>query len=336
MKDGKLFKCVQSFFQTHLQHEKGLSPNTIASYRDVLKIFFLYLAKGRENRVKNITLEDFAVDKVTNFLDSLEKDRGSSIRTRNQRLAVIKSFFSYLMTQDVSRSGQFERITRIAMKKTPHKPMTYLTEDEIEALLKLNEGADEIKVRDYALLTTLYNTGARVQEICDLKVEHLHLKKPFSVILTGKGRKTRTIPLWKNTVEALTRYINQREISGSPSAILFVNAKKEPITRFGIRHIIHSWIHKASNKCPSLLEKKIGPHTFRHTTAMHLLQSGVDLAVIQTWLDHVQIDTTHAYVEIDLKMKEKELHKHKKDLKSQKFQTILSDNKDVLRWLESL
>jgi integrase/recombinase XerD len=336
MKADKIFKFVQSFFQSHLQHERGLSPNTIVSYRDVIKLFLLYLAGGKEERVKHITFDDFTVDEVTKFLDSLEKKRGSSIRTRNQRLAVLKSFFSYLMTQDVGRSDQFERITKIAMKRVPHKPVTYLTENEVNVLLKLNEGTSAIKVRDYAMLTTLYNTGARVQEICDLKVEHLHLQKPYSITLTGKGRKTRTIPLWKNTVDALIRYINQRGIHGSGACTLFVNANNEPITRFGIGHIVRTWIQKASAHCPSLRSKKIGPHTFRHTTAMHLLQSGVDLAVIQTWLDHMHLDTTHAYVEIDLKMKEKALHKHKKDLKSQKFQTILRNNKDVLSWLESL
>ncbi|MGK5083718.1 tyrosine-type recombinase/integrase [Bdellovibrionota bacterium FG-1] len=336
MKNDKLFQHVQSFFQSHLQHEKGLSPNTISSYRDVIKLFFLYLAKGREAGVKHITFDEFTAENVTKFLDFLEKERGSSVRTRNQRLAVIKSFFSYLMAQDVSRVGQYERITRIAMKRTSHKPMTYLTEEEIEALLKLNAGPDPTKVRDYALLATLYNTGARVQEICDLKVEHLHLQKPFSITLTGKGRKTRVIPLWKNTVESLIRYINQRGIQDSPGSNLFVNANNNPITRFGVRHIVRTWIEKASDTCPSLRKKRIGPHTFRHTTAMHLLQSGVDLAVIQTWLDHLHIDTTHAYIEIDMKMKEQALQKHRKDLKPHNFQSLLSANQDVLKWLENL
>lgn len=186
-------------------------------------------------------------------------------------------------------------------------------------------------------MSFLYNTGARVQEACDIHVGDVHLEQPFSACITGKGRKTRIVPLWAETAELLKDYTYERRIIDESSARVFVNARGEPLTRFGINYIFKTRTAKASQYCPSLSGRNISPHVIRHTTAMHLLQSGVDLFVIQSWLGHVNLSTTHGYVEIDLEMKHKALSAcAPMDGTDDQLRTLINKNKDVISWLESL
>jgi site-specific recombinase XerD len=210
--------------------------------------------------------------------------------------------------------------------------MEYLEVEEVKAILQSIDKATPTGKRDHLLISLLYNTGARVQEICDLRGEDVH-KSPPSVILTGKGRKTRQVPLWPEVATALREYLQDRE----PSEKIFQNARGMPLTRFGAHHIIGRRVKTAAKSCPSLKNKKtVTPHTFRHTTAMHLLQSGVELTVIKSWLGHVHITTTHGYIEIDLKMKQKALAQCKPLGEGNKLEELIRKNGDVITWLNSL
>jgi integrase/recombinase XerD len=334
VKKNPLLKYVQNFFQLYLPNERGLSTNTVKSYRDTLKLFFEYAAKSKKRRIQQLSLDDLTVEAVLKFLDSLEKKRENSIRTRNQRLAVLKTFFSYLVTQDLTRSNQYEKIGHVTMKRQPYVPITYLTEEEVQAVMDSINKSTPQGVRDYAIFLLLYNTGARVQELCDLTLSSIRFEKPHIITLVGKGNKTRHVPLWEITINALQDYLTKRQIGLNEK--IFQGKRGEGLSRFGIRYLIQTHVKQASKKCSSLKAKKIGPHTLRHTTAMHLLQSGVDIAVIKTWLGHVDLNTTHNYVEIDMKMKQKALEQRKQPTHSKTIRAMLDQEKSVLKWLETL
>ena len=298
---------VEGYFHHWLAAQRGLSPNTIISYRDALKLFLYFCSRHCRKSVDQLVIEDFDDLLVLRFLDDLEKTRGNSTRTRNSRLAALHGFFRYVATQDPTVLSRCQRICAIPVKRTAHKTMAYLENEELRALLDSVDQKRRNGIRDHALLLFLYNTGARVQEAVDLKISDLRLASPFQVKLTGKGRKERVCPLWPETVAALQNYLNQPDPDKSRRPALFLNARGEPITRFGIRHLVRGYAAKANIPCPSLKSKKVSPHTLRHTTAMHLIQSGCDISVVKDWLGHADVNTTHGYVEIDLKMKQKAL-----------------------------
>ncbi len=243
---------------------------------------------------------------VTAFLDHLETNRGNSTQTRNNRLAALRAFFRYVAAQEPMLLAPCQQICEIPNKRTPHKTIDYLEDKEMSALLESVDPTSRNGRRDYALVFFLYNTGARVQEVVDLTIADLRLQAPCQVKLTGKGRKERLCPLWPETVTALQDYLNYGD-PDAPEVPVFLNANGKPITRFGIRYIVRHYAGKAAKACPSMESKKVGPHTVRHTSATHLLQSGNDLSVVKDWLGHADINTTHGYVEIDMKMKRKAL-----------------------------
>ncbi len=333
---GDLFGHVQAFFQEYLVCERGLSHNTILSYRDTLKLFFHFVAAAKKRNPCELTLEDLTVENVLEFLKGIESGRKNSVVTRNQRLAALKTFFAYMVPRDLSRAGQYQKITVLSMKRQPYRVMEYLTTTEMDSLLRSIDRDKRGGQRDYVLLTLFYNTGARVQEICDLTVGDVHWESPSSVMITGKGRKTRQVPLWPETTKRLKNFLLHRGVWGDSKAKLFVNRTGRDIGRFGIRHMIQTRIKAAAKICPSLRNKRIGPHTLRHTTAMHLLQAGVDLTVIKSWLGHVNISTTHGYIEIDLEMKRKALEKCRRPATIKNLMPTLHQNKELIRWLESI
>jgi site-specific recombinase XerD len=218
----------------------------------------------------------------------------------------------------------------------PYRPLVYLTEPEVKALFGAINKESTIGKRNHAILMILYNTGARVQEVCDLRLSDIRLEEPYIISLTGKGNKTRQVPLWKDTVISIKNYLG--DFSNNEKNIkIFHGIRNTSLSRFGVRSIIRSLVNKASKSCTSLKDKKIGPHTFRHTTAMHLLQSGVDIAVIKTWLGHVDLNTTHNYIEIDMKMKEDALSKTRSKIQMKnKIDNLLKKEKDVVEWLKDL
>jgi len=335
-KSKQLTHYVQKFFQDYLKAHRGLSSNTVLAYRDAIKLFLAFLSKHTRSQITNLSLDDLSAENALAFLSDIEKTRHCSVVTRNLRLSALRTFFEYLVTQDTLHAGQYQRVVSIPIKQSSHRMMEYLEVKEVKAVMDCIDRRKATGRRDYALLNFLYNTGARVQEACDLRIENVHFEPPPTVTITGKGRKTRQVPLWLETATLLTSYIAERGPSMNPLNNVFLNARGQSLTRFGVRHIIRSRIAAAAEHCLSLARKKVGPHTFRHTTAMHLLQSGVDLTIIKNWLGHVSLDTTHAYVEIDLEMKRKALSSCAPVCKIDKLQHLIKQNNDIICWLESL
>jgi len=335
-KANKLMMYVQGFFQQYLVVDRGLSQNTVMAYRDTLKLFFAFESSRQKKSVTKLVLEDVNADAVLLFLNQLEIKRNNSIVTRNLRLASLKTFSLFLTTKDVLRVGEYQRIMALPLKKTPHKVIDYLEVNEINAIIGEFNHENRSEQRDHALLNLLYNTGARVQEICDLTVNSITFGQLPVVTLVGKGNKTRMVPIWQDTARLLTNYLHDHQLLDKPTAKLFLNACGQPLGRFGIRYIIKKRVKLASKNCPGLKTKSIGPHTFRHTIAMHLLQAGVDLSIIRSWLGHVSLETTHAYVEIDMEMKRKVLNAYSPSGESKSLKGVLDRNKDILTWLESI
>jgi integrase/recombinase XerD len=239
---------------------------------------------------------------VLAFLDHLEHERGNTPRTRNLRLTAIRSFMRYASLRDPAALPVAERVLAISPKRFDRPALDFLTRAEVEALLAAPDQASWSGQRDAVLLALLYNSGARVSELAGLRVADLLLDRASALHLHGKGRKERVVPLWKRTASQLRGWLPR--IDQSPDAPVFPNRAGKPMTRSGIEQRLSVAISKASQRCRSLATRRISPHTLRHTTAMHLLQSGVDITVIALWLGHEDTATTHLYIEADLAMKE--------------------------------
>ena len=300
---------IKPFFSHYLPIQRGLALNTILAYRDAIKLVLCYTADTLHKNVEELCVEDVYESLVLQFLDNLENTRGCSVRTRNARMAAICALFSFIAREEPSLLLHCQMIRTIPIKRTQHKTVDYLEENEMQALLDSVDLNSRTGERDKALLILLYNTGARVSEIVGLKLANLRLKGIAQINLLGKGNKYRNCPLWDETVEALEAYLKQRTAKDPANHQLFLNANGAPITRFGVRHIIGKYATIAESQCPSIATKTVTPHTIRHTTAMHLLRSGNDVNMVSYWLGHADINTTHIYVEIDMEMKRKMLQK---------------------------
>jgi len=298
---------IKRFFSDYLPIQKGLASNTVAAYRDTLKLLLCYAADTRKKAVEELTAEDLNEPLVLAFLDHLETARGCSVRTRNARLAAIRAFFGFLARENPLLLPQCQAIRAIPIKRHEHKTMTYLEENETQAVLDAVDGTARMGIRDQVLLLLLYNTGARASEIVNLKLSDLRLDDVPQVKLLGKGRKERSCPLWVETAEGLRAYLQERIPRDPRCEQVFLNANGSPLTRFGLRHILRKHVVQAQGACPSLANKRVSPHTLRHTTAMHLLRSGNEVNMVSYWLGHADINTTHIYVEIDMEMKRKML-----------------------------
>jgi site-specific recombinase XerD len=293
---------VQIFFTTHLQNRRQVSPQTVASYRDTFRLLLEFLESQRGISPAAVTMTHLSADTILAFLDYLEQKRGNCARTRNLRLAAIHTFFRFAVFQDPTTVEASTRVLAIPIKRTVKKLVLGLQRNEIEAILNsVNRGTTTGR-RDYALLLTMYNTGARVSEITTLKKEDVRFGPRPYLQLNGKGRKQRTVPIWAVTSRTLKDWFAE-----SAGPVAFPNARGYPLTRDGVDYLLKLAVSRAESICPSLKGQKISPHTFRHTTALHLLQSGTDLSVIALWLGHESIETTHGYVEADLSMKQKTL-----------------------------
>lgn len=300
---------ITHFFRSYLTHERGVSQNTIESYSDTLRILITHQCKTRSKHPEELEIQQLDTEAILDFLDYLERDRENGASTRNQRLAAIKSFYHYAARENPELMLPNERIQAIRSKKTDHKPPPSLTVEQVHAILDAIDTAPLIGLRDKALIQLLYNTGARVQEIADLRISDLRFESPATVILTGKGRKTRTIPLWDETIQHIQAYLLAREHDGIRSDHLFLNNKGEPITRFGIGRRIELHGKKAAEKCSSLNGLKLTPHVFRHSTALHLIETGNDITIVKEWLGHASIKTASQYVEVSIARKRNALEK---------------------------
>ena len=300
---------ITRFFVSYLANERGASKNTIAAYSDSLRLLIKHLCKKHGKHPEQLSMEMLNPEDVLDFLDHLEHERNNSESTRNQRLAAIKSFLHYAARENPELMLPNERIQAIRSKKADHKPPPSLTVEQVRAILGTIETSSAIGLRDKALLQLLYNTGARVQEIADLQRSDLRFDAPATVTLTGKGRKTRAVPLWEETVQLIQAYLQARERDGIHSDPLFLNTKREPITRFGIGRRVELHASNAAGKCPSLKDLKITPHVFRHTTALHLIETGSDITIVKEWLGHADLKTTSQYIEVSVARKRDALEK---------------------------
>ncbi len=320
-----LQQLVQNFFEKHLVIERNASRNTVLGYRDALKLFLLHAAQQKRCSADRLDATILDVDIVRCFLTWLEQERKCSPRTRNHRLAVLKAFARYVASVAPEHLERCRRLRELRPARFEHPEIPYLEDDEIVQLVQAIAPAQR---RDRALLLLLYNTGARVQEIVDLDLGDLRLDPVPVVTLQGKGRKQRTCPLWKRTVDALNAWLAER---GNAGEALFLSAHGQRLSRSGIAHIL-SRIAKRAGICPKHADR-ISPHVIRHTTAMHLLQAGVDITTAAAWLGHSQLNTTHGYVEINLRMKQKALAAMTPlpELAEGSF-----PEDDLLTWLETL
>ena len=300
---------VSTFFTSYLITEQGLSKNTLASYSDCMKLLIGYICIRLDIEPEAIDIKMIDYELILDFLNSLEKDRHNSPATRNQRLAAIKTFFHFLSRKLPDLMYQNERIQAIKFKTTDHRPPPSLTVEQVDAILAAPDPETLLGVRDRAIIQLLYNTGARVQELVDLDLSNVHFDSSPLITLTGKGKKTRVIPLWPETVDLLSDYLSARKQKGIESDHLFLNNKNNPITRFGIGRLLTKYVKVAAKQCPSLVGRQISPHTFRHTTALHLIESGNDIALVRDWLGHADVKTTMQYLEVSVERKRRALEK---------------------------
>ncbi|MCP4407061.1 MAG: site-specific integrase [Gammaproteobacteria bacterium] len=299
---------MHGYFYEYLGGAKGLSNNTILAYRDSLKLFFKFAAEHCHKNVDCLLAEDLDKKLVLSFLNQLETERNNSARTRNLRRAGICSLFTFIAGEEPALLGLCNRVRSIPSKRTEHKVAEYLENEEIAAIFNAVDLDSRLGPRDYALLQLLFNTGARVQEIVDLHLDDLRLEGVAQVKLLGKGRKQRACPLWPQTVQTLHNLLRTPHPEGGANA-LFLNTRGEPITRFGVGYIVNKYAALARKKCPSLVNKSVSPHSFRHSNAMMLIRAGNDINMVQAWLGHADINTTHTYFDLDMDMKRKVLEK---------------------------
>ncbi len=304
-KPNALARVLRGFFADHLPRVRGSSPHTVLSYRDTLVLFLRFVADRRKRSVSQLDLGDLDPPEVLAFLEHLETNRHNLAATRNVRLAAIHAFFRYCATADPARVEHCQRVLAIPFKRTGSRPIQYLEYDEIQAVLASVDRTTADGRRDYALLATMFNTGARVQEIVTLCVRDLQLEALPQVRLYGKGRKERWCPLWPQTAEILRAWLREPGRDISPDRPLFCNHRGERLTRFGVRYLLRKYCARAKVTKPSLGRKRLHPHSMRHSSAVHLLRSGVEITTISQWLGHASVATTNRYATVDLEMKRK-------------------------------
>lgn len=295
-----LGQAVRSFFEDHLPVQKGLRLSSIQSYRDAVRLFLNFVSADLHRPITRLRMEDLTMDCALAFLKHLEEQRGNHIRTRNQRLAALRTFFTYLATRVPEMLYPAQQVRAIPTKRVPPPETQFLEREEIASLLKRLPRQGRHALRNRTLLMVLYNTGARAQEVADLRAEHLDLGTQPHARLHGKGDRWRTCPLWAETARHL-RMLFLEAHPPTAAGPVFCSRPGTALTRFGIYKIVrkHASFLDRSGEQP----RRVTPHLFRHTAAVHLLEAGVEINVIRGWLGHVSLDTTNHYAQITLRTK---------------------------------
>lgn len=305
-----LGRSIVRFFQEYLPTLRGMSRNTIQSYRDAMILFLRFAAKDRRRPIEALELADITADRIGRFLAFLEIERKNSILTRNSRLAAMHTFARFLLAENPDHMAAFQQILGIPFKRGARAaPIEYLEKGEIEVLLAGIDRKTPAGRRDYAMFSLMFNTGARVQEILDIHVRDVRLEPPCQVRFAGKGNKVRLCPIWPRTAQLLKDLI-QNQPAGMDNAAdqpIFLNGRGAPMTRFGVRYLLNKYVSAGANAVPTLAEKRIHPHSLRHTTAIHLLKAGIDFATISQWLGHASLNTTMRYARADVDLKRQAL-----------------------------
>jgi site-specific recombinase XerD len=321
---------VQDFFVQHLMAERHLSPCTISSYGDSFRLLVNYREDQIGRCASEQRLEDWDAPHILGFLEHLEKGRHCCPRTRNARLAAIHCFMKYVCRRCPDSLALAQRVLAIPSKRHAQPLLGYLSVEEVQAILDVPSALTHSGQRDQLFFQLLYNTGARVSELVALNRQDFD-RTCQSLALHGKGRKERTVPLWSKTARQVRRWLDQ--LPQSDSTPVFTNRFGIRVSRSGVEKRLRQAARRAAKVCPSLRTRRVSPHVFRHTTAMHLLQSGVDITSIALWLGHASVVTTHKYIEADLNMKKKTLNR----LKEPKVQPVTYRPKDsLLAFLERL
>lgn len=338
MKPTTFAHHLTSFLTDYLPAQRNVSANTIKAYRDVFVLFLRYCRDARKLIPERLQLQQIDAPFIMEFLEFLEKERQCRTRTRNHRLAALHSFFRYLQTESPEYILQWQRILAIPFHRFEPRVIRYLAPDDLKAILSMPDLATRSGRRDALLLSLLYDSGARVQELINIRLRDIRLDSPPYVRLTGKGRKTRMVPLMASTVALLSEYLtgNGRCVPNDTDNPLFTNRFREKLSRSGIRYILLKHTKRASLTRPGLKDP-ISPHTLRHTKAMHLLETGNPLVVIRDFLGHVDINTTEIYARSNLEMKREALEK------AEKLSPTITppkptwkNDKKLLEWLKTL
>ena len=322
---------LESYFTDRLMRQRNSSPDTIASHRDTFKLLLKFAQKHLKKEPSKLTIEDLNTPFIGSFLDHLEKERGNVARTRNIRLSTIRSFFKYVALEEPACSALAQRIRAIPSKRYKQKPVEFLTSADTDALLAAPDQGTWAGRRDKTLILFALQTGLRVSELVGLHCKDVELGTGAHVRCVGKGRKERCTPLRKEVVVILRAWLRERNCGSSEP--LFPNARGTQLSRDGVEYLLAKHVITAAKRCPTLEKKKISPHVLRHTTAMDLLQHGVDRTVIALWLGHEKVETTQVYLHADMKLKEQALNKvAPKDAKLKRFRP---DN-ELLEFLKNL
>lgn len=323
---------LTKYFAEYLPEQIGASPNTIQSYRDAfIQLLGFYKVKYRILPEK-LKYMDFTAERMESFLSYLESERGIGISSRNQRLAAIHAFFRYLQYRDPAGFEQCAEVLAVPFKKAPVKPMNYMSPEEVEFLFSVPDQKKDGELRELAIMVLLYESGARVQELIDLKPVNIRFSSGCVAELHGKGNKSRLVPINADAASIVRNYIHRcrRMDVNEP---LFVNRKGERLTRAGIQYIIDKYVSMAKEQRPDLFKNRISNHCFRHSKAMHLLEAGVNLIYIRDLLGHTSVVTTEIYAKTNPKIKEEQLRKHSSSIDAiERYDQ--KEKEDLIDWLK--
>jgi integrase/recombinase XerD len=330
-----LAQALHGFLTDFLPCQRNMSSHSLHSYRDSLKLLLKFVA-GKKGDPSTLTVEHVTVERVTAFLRHLESDRKNRASTRNVRLSAIHSFFRYVGTQYPEHLAQTQHLLGIPFKRIETREIQHLNFAELQAVLGGINRSTRQGQRDFTLLSLLFNTGARVSEIVGLQATDIQLTEPPSVRLHGKGRKERICPLWPETAQLVLKLLEEQGVPLDRPEAIFRNRCGARLTRFGVRIILRKHVENAARRVPSLKHKRLHPHSIRHSTAVHLLRSGVDLSTIAHWMGHASLNTTNKYLSLDLDAKREALAKARPLMKSGSKAGAWRRDTDLIAWLEKL
>jgi integrase/recombinase XerD len=330
-----LASALRAFLTDYLPRQRALSPHTLHSYRDSLKLLLQFVA-GKKADPGQLTMEHLTYERVMAFLQHLETRRHNQVSTRNVRLGAIRSFFRFVGVHYPEHLALAQRILSAPLKRAASREIQHLELSEVQATLGGIDRSTPDGRRDHVLLSLLFNTGARVSQVVGLQACDLALDSAPSVRLRGKGRKERRCPLWAETAKALRGHLREGQVAAHEPRSVSLNHRGQPLTRFGVRWILQKHVRRAALRVPSLKGKRLHPHSIRHSTAMHLLRSGIDLSTIANWLGHASINTTNKYLTLDLEAKRQALDKAERVLSGRQRSTLRAPDHDLIEWLESL
>ena len=337
VRPNELGLCVEKFFREYLPTLRGMSVHTLRSYRDALVLFLRFVSAHCDRRLEDLDLDTFTAEHVGQFLMFLEIERHNSIATRNVRLAALHTFARFLATESPTNLAELQRVLGLPFKRgARNAPIEYLESAEAEAILGQIDRTTETGRRDYALFALMLNTGARVQEVLDLKLSDIRTDPPYQVRLRGKGGKVRICPIWASTAARLQTLARQTSRGATTDVTLFTNQRGGKLTRFGVRYLLNKYVAASTTTASTLKEKRIHPHSLRHTTAIYLLKAGVDFATISQWLGHSTLNTTMKYARADLDLKRQALAQVFPEALAPPAETGTRIDVDLVGWLRRL